>query len=313
MSDLYIGIDVSKGTLDIVCVPSNEAMTVPNDEAGCEYLVSLLKRLAPKLIVMEASGGFENLVASMLAAEQLPVVVVNARQIRDFAKATGTLAKTDHVDAKIIARFAEAIKPEVRPFKDEDTKALLALITRRRQIVDMLTAEKNRLSISHRTVKQDIKETIHWLQSRLDDIEASLSDAIAKNAVWDGKVEILTSCKGIGPVSSKTLICSLPELGTLDRRKIASLTGICPFNRDSGKMRGKRTIFGGRADVRAVLYMATLAAIRSNPVIKACYQRLRQAGKLPKVAIVACMRKLLTILNAMLRKMEKWSPNYGLL
>lgn len=313
MSDLYFGIDTSKATLDVACVPSSEFMTVSNDEAGGKYLVSLLKPLAPKLIVMEASGGFENLVASMLAAEQLPVVVVNARQIRDFAKATGTLAKTDRVDAKIIARFAEAIKPELRPFKDEDTKALLALITRRRQIVNMLTAEKNRLSMCHQAVKEDIKETIHWLQSRLDDIEASLSDAIAKNAVWDGKVEILTSCKGIGPVSSKTLICSLPELGTLDRRKISSLTGLCPFNRDSGKMRGKRTIFGGRADVRAVLYMATLAAIRSNPVIKACYKRLTQAGKLRKVAIVACMRKLLTILNAMLRKMEMWSPNYGLL
>lgn len=312
MSDLYIGIDVSKGTLDIVCVPSNEAMTVPNDEAGCEYLVSLLKRLAPKLIVMEASGGFENLLAGILATEQLPVVVVNARQVRDFAKATGTLAKTDRVDAKTIARFAEAVKPAPRPLKDEDTKALMALISRRRQIVDMLTAEKNRLLMSHRAVKEDITDTIHWLQSRLRDLDASLSEAIASNTVWDGKAEILTSCKGVGPVFSRTVLCSLPELGTLDRRKISSLTGVCPFNRDSGKMRGKRTIFGGRADVRAVLYMATLAAIRSNPVIKAFYKRLTAAGKLRKVAIVACMRKLLTILNAMLRKMERWSPTYGL-
>lgn len=312
MSDLYIGIDVGKGTLDIVCVPSNEAMTVPNDEAGCEYLVSLLKRLAPKLIVMEASGGFENLLAGILATEQLPVVVVNARQVRDFAKATGTLAKTDRVDAKTIARFAEAVKPAPRPLKDEDTKALMALISRRRQIVDMLTAEKNRLLMSHRAVKEDITDTIHWLQSRLRDLDASLSEAIASNTVWDGKAEILTSCKGVGPVFSRTVLCSLPELGTLDRRKISSLTGVCPFNRDSGKMRGKRTIFGGRADVRAVLYMATLAAIRSNPVIKAFYKRLTAAGKLRKVAIVACMRKLLTILNAMLRKMERWSPTYGL-
>lgn len=312
MSDLYIGIDVSKGTLDIVCAPSNEAMTVPNDEAGCEYLASLLKRLAPTLIVMEASGGFENLLAGILAAEQLPVVVVNARQVRDFAKATGTLAKTDRVDAKTIARFAEAVKPEPRPLKDEDTKALMALISRRRQIVDMLTAEKNRLLMSHRAVKEDIKETIHWLQSRLRELDASLSEAIASNTVWDGKAQILTSCKGVGPVLSRTVLCSLPELGTLDRRKISSLTGVCPFNRDSGKMRGKRTIFGGRADVRAVLYMATLAAIRSNPVIKTFYERLTGAGKLRKVAIVACMRKLLTILNAMLRKMERWSPAYEL-
>lgn len=165
MSDLYLGIDTSKATLDVACVPSSEAMTVPNDEAGGKYLISLLKPLAPKLIVMEATGGYESLVASMLAAAQLPVVVVNARQIRDFAKATGTLAKTDRVDAKTIARFAEAIKPEVRPYKDEETKALMALITRRRQIVDMLTAEKNRLLMSHRAVKEDIKETIHWLQS----------------------------------------------------------------------------------------------------------------------------------------------------
>lgn len=310
MSDLYVGIDVSKATLDVACVPSNEAITVTNDEAGCVHLMSLLSSLAPKLIVMEATGGFENLVAGMLVANHLPVVVMNPRQIRDFAKATGQLAKTDRIDAKTIARFGEAIKPELRPFKDEDTKALMALITRRRQIVDMLTAEKNRLSICHQSVKDDIRETIQWLESRLKEINTSLSDAVRNNTVWDGKAKILTSCKSVGPVFSKTLLCCVPELGTLNRREIGSLIGVCPFNRDSGKMRGKRAIFGGRADVRATLYMATRSAVRFNPAIKAFYDRLIQAGKLEKVAIVACMRKLLTVLNAMLRKMEKWNPDY---
>lgn len=312
MSDHYVGIDVSKANLDVATLPSDEIISIPNDETGCRHLVSLMKSLAPQLIVMEATGGYENLVAGMLAAEQLPVVVVNPRQMRDFGKAIGKLAKTDRIDAKTIARFGEAIKPEPRPFKDEETQALAALINRRRQVVDILTAEKNRLVISHEAVKDDIRETIQWLEKRLKDIDASLNAAVAKNAGWDGKAKILTSCKGVGKVFSRTLIASLPELGTLNRRQLSSLVGVCPFNRDSGKMRGKRAIFGGRAEVRALLYMATLSAIRYNPAIKACYDRLTQAGKLHKVAMVACMRKLLTILNAMLRKMEKWSPEYAL-
>lgn len=312
MSDHYVGIDVSKATLDVATVPSDEALCLPNDEAGCGDFVSRMKSLNPKLIVIEATGGYQNLVVGMLAAERLPIVVVNPRQTRDFAKAIGKLAKTDRIDAKTIARFAEAIKPEPRPVKDEDTQALAALINRRRQIVEMLTAEKNRLVISHQKVKDDIRETIKWLENRLKEIDTSLNDAVAKNAVLNGKAKILISCKGVGKVFSKTLMASLPELGNLNRREVGSLAGVCPFNRDSGKMKGKRTCFGGRADVRAVLYMATLSAIKHNPAIRMCYDRLVKAGKLHKVAMVACMRKLLTILNAMLRKMEKWSPEYAL-
>lgn len=305
---MIIGIDVSKASLDVATRPSNEEVRVANDEPGCRDLISLLKPLSPKLIVLEATGGLENLVTGMLVAEGFPVVVVNPRQVRDFAKATGKLAKTDRIDAKIIAHFGEAIKPEPRAFKDEDSQALTALMTRRRQIIDMITAEKNRLGSSHESVKKDIKETINWLESRLKDIENDLSKAISENVVWQEKSKILTTCKGIGPVSSTTVLGSLPELGTLNRREITALVGVCPYNRDSGKMRGKRTIFGGRANVRAVLYMATLTAIRFNPPIKGFYDRLTKAGKLHKVAMVACMRKLLTVLNAMIKTMTPWNP-----
>lgn len=218
------------------------------------------------------------------------------------------MAKTDRLDAQVIAHFGQVINPEPRPFKDDETQALAAMMTRRRQIVDMLTAERNRLGISHASVKKDIQENIDWLQKRLKDIDHDLSKTITRNIAWKAKADILKSCKGVGPVASTTILCSLPELGTLNRREITALVGVCPYNRDSGTMRGKRAIFGGRAAVRAVLYMATLSAVRSNPAIKAFYGRLRQAGKLPKVAVVACMRKLLTILNAMLKSMKPWEP-----
>jgi transposase len=306
MENKTIGIDVSKATLDVAVLPTNQEMSVANTETGCRELIVMFKSLSPSLIILEATGGLETLVAGMLVAEGFRVVVVNPRQVRDFAKATGKLAKTDRIDAKIIARFGEAIKPEPRPFKDEESQALTALITRRRQIVDMITAEKNRLGSSHESVKNDIKETICWLESRLVDIDNDLSKTLSENIAWKEKSEILTSCKGIGKVVSSTLLCSLPELGTLNRREISALVGVCPFNRDSGKMRGKRTVFGGRATVRAMLYMATLSAKKFNPAIKCFYDRLIKAGKLPKVAITACMRKLLTILNAMLKNKEKW-------
>lgn len=308
MTDIIIGIDVSKATLDVAVRPSNEEISVTNDEAGCGHLISLFKSLSPKLIVLEATGGLENLVTGALVAEGFPVVVMNPRQIRDFAKATGKLAKTDRIDAKIIAHFGEAIKPEPRPFKDEENQALTALMTRRRQIIDMITSEKNRLGSSHASVKKDIKETISWLETRLNDIDNELSKAISENVVWREKSKLLTTCKGIGQVSSSTVLGSLPELGTLNRRAISALVGVCPFNRDSGKMRGKRTIFGGRANVRAVLYMATLSAVRFNPPIKEFYDRLVKAGKLHKVAMVACMRKLLTVLNSMIKNMTPWDP-----
>ena len=310
MNNLVIGIDVSKATLDVAVIPSNEETSVANNEAGCRELIVLFRSLNPKLIVMEATGGLQNLAAGILTAEGFPVVVINPRQIRDFAKAIGKLAKTDRVDAKIIARFGEAIKPEPRPLKDEENQALTAAMTRRRQIIEMITAEKNRLGSSHASVRKDIKETISWLEKRLADIEKDLSKALNGNIVLKQKSEILKSCKGIGPVVSTTFLCSLPELGTLNRREISALVGVCPFNRDSGKMRGKRTIFGGRATVRAMLYMATLSAIRFNPAIKRFYDRLMQAGKLHKVAMVACMRKLLTVLNAMVKDMKKWDRNF---
>jgi transposase len=309
MTDMIIGIDVSKARLDVAVIPNNEEVSVANDENGCRELAVRFKALRPKLIVLEATGGLENLVTGILVAEGFPVVVINPRQIRDFAKATGKLAKTDRLDAKTIARFGEAIKPEPRPFKDEDNQALTALITRRRQIVDMMTAEKNRLGSSHESVKKDIRETISWLENRLKDIDNDLSKTLRENVSWKAKAEILTSCKGIGPVVSTTLLCSLPELGSLNRREISGLVGVCPYNRDSGKMRGKRAIFGGRATVRAMLYMATLSARRFNPAIKSFYDRLMQAGKLHKVAMVACMRKLLTVLNAMLKEMKPWNPD----
>lgn len=310
MENKTIGIDVSKATLDVAVLPTNQEMSVANTETGCRELIVMFKSLSPSLIILEATGGLETLVAGMLVAEGFRVVVVNPRQVRDFAKATGKLAKTDRIDAKIIARFGEAIKPEPRPFKDEESQALTALITRRRQIVDMITAEKNRLGSSHESVKNDIKETICWLESRLVDIDNDLSKTLSENIAWKEKSEILTSCKGIGKVVSSTLLCSLPELGSLNRREISALVGICPFNRDSGKMRGKRAIFGGRATVRAMLYMAAFSAKRFNPAIKSFYDRLIQAGKPHKVAMVACMRKLLTVLNAMLKNMEKWNDNF---
>lgn len=310
MTDKTVGIDVSKAKLDVAILPGGEELTTTNDEVGCRALATRLKDVQPTRIVLEATGGHENLIAGILSAEGLPVVVVNARQVRDFAKATGKLAKTDRVDARILARFGEAIKPEPRPLKDDEAQALTAIITRRRQIVDMITAEKNRLAISHQTVKKDIRETIEWLQKRLEDINNDLSRTVEANNVWKDKIDILQTCKGIGPGNSTTLVCSLPELGTLNRREMAALVGICPYNRDSGTMRGKRTIFGGRASVRAMLYMGTLSAVRYNPVIKAFYERLIKAGKLRKVAIVACMRKLLTILNAMLKNMTPWNPEH---
>lgn len=310
VQDRFMGIDVSKARLDVAVLPTGAVQSFANDEAGGGELVAWATGLSPQIVVLEATGGLEMLIAGLLTAAKLPVAVINPRQIRDFAKACGTLAKTDAIDAKTIARFGQALKPPPRPLKDEQTQALSALIARRRQIVDMLTAEKNRLGAAHPRVHKDIKQTIAWLEKRLGGVNSDLDGAIKASPVWREKEDILTSAKGVGPVLSTTLLCALPELGTLNRRQISALVGVCPFNRDSGTWRGRRTIFGGRADVRAVLYMGTLAAIRSNPVIKAFYERLTKAGKLPKVAITACMRKLLTILNAMMRNKQKWCHGY---
>jgi transposase len=308
MSEIVVGIDVSKASLDVAAVASDFRLITSNDEKGAMVLLDELKRLAPKLVVLEATGGYETVVASVLFTGGLPLVVVNPRHVRDFAKAMGRLAKTDRIDAEVIALFGAAIKPEPRPLKDEQGQALTALITRRRQIMDMITAEGNRLGSSHPSVHPDIRENINWLKGRLKDIDSELLRTVSKHATWKAKADILKTCKGIGKVVSTTFLCSLPELGTLNRRAISALVGVCPFNRDSGKMRGKRTIFGGRATVRAMLYMATLSAVRFNPQIKAFYDRLIKGGKLRKVAMVACMRKLLTVLNAMLRDSKTWSP-----
>ena len=310
-----VGIDVSKARLGRAVHDKPEGGEVANDETGCRMLLRRLAVLQPRLIVVEATGGLETLIVSSLAAAGLPVAVVNPRQVRDFAKATGRLAKTDTLDAKVLAHFGEAIKPPVRARKDEETQALSALMVRRRQLVDMLTAERNRLGSTHAKPRQDVQVHIRWLEKRLGGVNQDLSGALKASPVWCEKAEILTSAKGVGPVLTVTILAGLPERGTLNRHEIAALVGTCPFNRDSGTMCGKRTIFGGRADgprpatVRAVLYMATLTATRCNPVIKVFYDRLIKGGKKNKEVLTACMRKFIAILNAMLKQHKKFAEH----
>jgi transposase len=305
-TEYFVGIDVSKDTLDVCLYPTQEAFQAPNSPQGIDELMKRLKPIEPKLIVFEATGGYETLAVSCLAAAGLPVVVVNARQVRDFAKSIGRLAKTDSIDAGVIARFAIAVRPELRPVKDSASQELTGLVTRRRQIVDMIVAETNRLKATTRRNRRDIQAHIRWLQKRLKHVDDEIKRDIQNGPLWRTTDHILQSVPGIGPASSAMLISCLPELGQLDRKKIACLIGVAPLNRDSGRYKGRRSIWGGRAQVRAVLYMSALSAIRSNPIIRPFYQRLREAGKCFKVAIVACMRKLLVILNAMLRNQTMW-------
>jgi transposase len=281
MSDTenFIGIDVAKASLDIAIHPEGTIWSCRNEEAEFAALAKQLRKRVPKLIVLEATGGLEIPAVAALASAGLPVVVVNPRQVRDFAKATGQLAKTDHIDARVLARFGEAVRPAIRPLKDEKTRELDALLTRRRQLTDMLTAEKNRLSSAPKSVRKDIKTHIVWLEKRLRDANNGLNGAIKDSPVWCEHDEILQSTPGVGPVLSVTLLAELPELGALNRRQIAALAGVAPFNRDSGRFKGKRAIWGGRAEIRSVLYMSTLTAVRCNPVIRAFYQRLTKAGK----------------------------------
>lgn len=309
MQRIIIGIDISKNQLDLSILPTKQSMSFDNSPTGCQELATALKPLQPDLIVLEATGGFENMVTGILVSAGFKVAMVNPRQVRDFAKATGRFAKTDKIDAAVIAFFGEVIKSEPRTIKDEVTQKLTALVTRRRQLVDMLTSEKNRLSNSHQSVHQDIRETIAWLENRLHDIDKDIASSIKTNTLWQKKAGILTSCKGIGKVTAITMLSLLPELGALNRRKISALVGVSPFNRDSGRVRGKRYIFGGRAAVRAVLYMAALSASRWNPVIRDFYDRLKASGKATKVALTACMRRLLTILNAMIKTEQKWDQS----
>jgi transposase len=308
-AETFIGIDVSKATLDVHVLPGGEAWSVPNEDAAVRTLVARLAALQATLIVMEATGGLERRVLAALLVAKLPAVAVNPRQVRDFAKATGHLAKTDALDARILALFADRIRPPVRPARDEETQELDALIVRRRQVVDMITAEKNRLASAppSKRVISAIRKTISCLQKQLDEIDSDINSAVRGSPAWRKKDDLLQSTPGVGNVLSRTLLAQAPEIGSLTRKQIAALIGLAPLNRDSGTFRGKRCIWGGRAQVRAVLYMATLAAIRFNPVIAAFHARLIAAGKLSMVAIVACMRKLLTILNAMLRSNSPWS------
>ncbi len=305
-SEAFVGVDVSKDRLDVNVLPSNDAHQFANDDAGIIQLIKLLKKVVPKLIVFESTGGIEMPAISSLIEHQLPVVMVNPRQIRDFAKATGRLAKTDALDAQTIARFARDVRPELRPLKDEHTQLLSALNARRRQIVDMLVAEKNRLHTAHKKNKKSIHKHIQWLEKSLANINDDIDKTIKKSPAWRENDKILQSFKGVGPVVSATLLCDLPELGTLDRKKIATLVGVAPLNCDSGRYRGTRRIKGGRANVRRQLYMAAVAAARHNPAIKDFYNRLIEAGKPPKLALTACMRKILTILNAMMKNQSYW-------
>lgn len=304
---MYIGIDVAKDRLDVHVRPSGEAFAVARDGEGLAALVTRLGPLSPSLVVLEATGGFEVTVASALAAARLPLAVVNPRQIRDFARATGRLAKTDALDAAAIAHFAEAVRPVPRPIPDEQARALGELVARRRQVVDMIRAETQRRGqLSQKRLVDRITRHLKLLQEELTEIECELDDTIRGTPAWRESEDLLKSVPGVGDATARTLLAELPELGKLDRKQIAALVGVAPFNRDSGTLRGKRTVWGGRATVRAALYMAALVASRHNSTIKAMYARLRAAGKPAKLALTACMRKLLTILNAILRDKTPW-------
>jgi transposase len=307
MEQIFVGIDVAKDRLAVHVRPSDEAFSVARDSEGLTALMQRLGPLHPYLVVVEATGGFEQTLAAALVSQAMPLAVVNPRQIRDFARATGQLAKTDALDAKAIARFAEAIKPEPRPVPNEQARALGELVARRRQVIEMMTAERNRRrQLSSRRLIKSVDRLLAVLQKELSELEQELGEGIRGTPAWRERDELLRSVPGIGNVVARTLIADLPELGRLDRKKIAALVGIAPLNRDSGRMHGKRTTWGGRAKVRTALYMAALVASRRNPVLKAFYQRLISFGKPKKLALIAVMRKLLTILNAMVRDNKRW-------
>jgi transposase len=305
----FVGIDVSKSSLDMCIEPAGEALHVAYDEAGIKQILGRLKELSPTLIVMEATGGLELRIATELASQALPVVVINPRQARDYAKATGQLAKTDQVDAAMLAGFAQAIRPQVRAHKDADTRALDDLVSRRRQLIDMRVQETLRLgTAASKPLEKSLNQHIAWLDKRIAEIDTDLTNTLRESDVWRAKDDLLRGIPGVGAVTTLTMLAKCPELGRLNRREIAALAGVAPLANDSGKHRGKRFIWGGRADVRAVLYMAAISAIRCNDIIKAFAERLKKAGKAPKVVIVACMRKLLTIMNSMLKNNTPWNP-----
>lgn len=305
-----VGIDVSKAQLDVALLPGSQRRQFANDAAGITELVKQLRAAQAELVVMEATGGYETAAATAIAGAGLRLAVVNPRQVRDFARATGRLAKTDRIDAELIGVFAQAVEPQITVLPDEDTRALEALLVRRTQLIAMRTQESNRLGLSSGVMRKQIKTHIAWLDRAIGALDTDLTAKLRTSAAWRARDDLLQSMKGVGPITSGTLMSALPELGRLDRRAIAALVGVAPFNRDSGTLRGRRAIYGGRARVRSVLYMAATSAVRTNPVIRTCYQRLIQRGKPHKVAMVACMRKMLTILNAMARTNTPWTPNF---
>jgi len=303
----YVGIDVSKAQVDVAVRPTGQRWVVSYDETGIEELVSHMEDLDPTLVVLEATGGLELPLVAALAVAGLPVVVVNPRQVRDFARATGTLAKTDALDASTLAHFADAIRPSVRPLRDAETQVLNSLVARRHQLMTMLVSEKNRLGTAISAVRPRIEAHIAWLEQELSDLDEGMRQTLRRSPVWREKDDLLRTVPGVGEQTSLTLLANLPELGALDRRQIASLVGVAPFNRDSGTLRGKRAVWGGRSRVRAALYMSALTATRYNPVIRDFYQRLLAEGKPKKLALVACMRKLLVILNSIIKHRSSWS------
>ena len=309
---VFVGIDVGKAHLDVARSDQDDAWRVGNDEEGIEELVGQLRDVGPELVVLEATGGFEFPAAAALAAAEIPVVIANPRQARDFAKSTGQLAKTDTIDARGLALFAARVKPQVRELPSEDARALSAIVARRRQVIEMITAEKNRLGFALKPVQKGIQKHIRWLERQLSDVDSDLDSMIRKSPLWAAKRDLLQTVPGVGPNLSRTLLAELPELGLLSHKQIASLVGVAPFSRDSGVFRGKRMIWGGRAPVRSALYLSVWSASRWNPVIRLFYNRLRANGKPAKVAQVACMRKLLTILNAMVRDGRVWDPSIPL-
>jgi transposase len=305
-AEIFVGIDVSKAWLDVAVHKETTFFRVKKNDRGIAKLLEQLAEMQPTLIVLEATGGFEKMVVFELAHAGMPVVVTNPRRVRAFARSTGQLAKTDKLDAGVLAHFGFAIRPEPRALPGEDEEQLTGLLTRRRQIVDMLTVEKNRLQTVRDEMRSDIEEHIQWLQIKLSKLDEEINQFVADKPVWKEKASILQSVPGVGPVTSSTLLAMLPELGKLNRQQIAALVGVAPVNKDSGKKQDKRRVYGGRAVVRSVLYMAALSARKFNPVIKRFYERLIKQGKEKKVALTACMRKLLVILNAMMRTNQMW-------
>ena len=305
---VWVGLDVAKAHIDVAVLPTSTRLRVPNDEGGHATLVATLTAAAPTLIVLEATGGYETAVATAVALARLPVAVVNPRQVRDFARALGYLAKTDAIDAVVLARFAERVQPTPRPLADADSADLAALVARRRQVSDMLVAERNRLPLARVSVRTRIREHVRYLDARLAELDADVAARIRKSPVWRDRDQLLQSVPGVGPRTASVLLASLPELGTGSARSLAALVGVAPLNADSGQHRGRRRTWGGRADVRAALYMAALVATRCNPVLRAFYRRLLHAGKTKKVALIATMHKLLTVLHAMIKHDKPWQP-----